>query len=64
MKKEVNMLRIKSNKSEQGSIDNTEEKNKTTMQSDGRIITDPLGSWTGTPVGDIFEPPVQDVDDL
>ena len=33
-------------------------------EPDGRIITDPFGSWTGTPVDDIFDTPVQDVDDL
>ena len=36
---------------------------KPTMHIDGRINTDPLGSWTGVPV-DIFDTPVQDVDDL
>ena len=28
------------------------------------IITDPLGSWTGVPVDDPYEKPVQDADDL
>ena len=37
---------------------------ESTMQSDGRIIVDPLGSWTGVPDDDIFDTPVQDVDDL
>ena len=31
--------------------------------SDG-IITDPLGSWTGVPVDDPYEKPIQDADDL
>ena len=34
------------------------------MQSDGRIIVDPFGSWTGVPTDDIFDTPIQDVDDL
>ena len=37
---------------------------KLTMQSDGRIIVDPFGSWTGVPVDDYYEKPIQDVDDL
>ena len=28
------------------------------------IITDPFGSWTGVPVDDPYEKPVQDADDL
>jgi hypothetical protein len=31
--------------------------------SDPKIISDPLGSYTGRPI-DIFEVPVQDADDL
>ena len=37
---------------------------ESTMQSDGRIIVDPFGSWTGVSTDDIFDTPVQDVDDL
>ena len=37
---------------------------ESTMQSDGRIIVDPFGSWTGVPIDDILDTPVQDVDDL
>ncbi len=33
------------------------------MQSDGRIVVDPDGSWTGIPLNE-DEVPVQDVDDL
>lgn len=33
-------------------------------ESDGRIITDPLGSWTGVPTDSPFDTPIQDVDDL
>ena len=32
--------------------------------TDGDIVTDPLGSWTGVPVDDPYEKPVQDADDL
>ena len=49
---------------EQG-IDNAiPEPHFTRMQPDGRIVTDPFGSWTGTPLYDGDDVPVQDVDDL
>ena len=32
-------------------------------ESDGRIITDPLGSWTGIPLNP-YDTPIQDADDL
>ena len=51
-------------KSEQGSEDIIPEPHFTHMQPDGRIITDPFGSWTGTPTYDSLDIPVQDVDDL
>lgn len=35
----------------------------TSDAADG-IITDPLGSWTGVPVDDPYEKPIQDADDL
>ena len=28
------------------------------------IVTDPFGSWTGVPVDDPYEKPIQDADDL
>ena len=35
------------------------------MSEDGKIITDPNGSYTGVPIGwEHGEQPVQDVDDL
>ena len=34
------------------------------MEIESRIITDPLGSWTGVPVDDYFDKPIQDADDL
>ena len=39
-------------------------RHRTKLQVDGRIITDPLGSWTGTPTDDIYDLPSQDADDL
>lgn len=32
--------------------------------SESEIITDPLGSWTGVPVYDPKDRPIQDADDL
>lgn len=32
-------------------------------RSDARIVTDPLGSWTGVPE-DPYDKPIQDADDL
>jgi len=34
------------------------------MKSDGRIITDPDGMYTGVPLDDENSKPVQDADDL
>ena len=34
------------------------------MQTDCQIITDPFGSWTGVPIDNVFDIPIQDVDDL
>ena len=34
------------------------------LPKEERIITDPLGSWTGTPTDNVLDTPVQDVDDL
>ena len=34
------------------------------VQSYDNIIVDPFGSWTGIPIYDPHELPVQDVDDL
>ena len=31
---------------------------------DCEIVTDPLGSWTGVPVDDPYDRPIQDADDL
>ena len=34
------------------------------LQEYGNIVVDPVGSWTGVPVDDPLDTPVQDVDDL
>ena len=33
-------------------------------EKESRIISDPLGSWTGVPMDDVHDKPVQDADDL
>ena len=64
MKREVNMRKAYEDPSKKAIEEGMDQRNRTKLQSDGRIITDPLGSWTGTPTDDIFDMPVQDVDDL
>ena len=34
------------------------------LPEEERIITDPLGSWTGVSVDDVLDMPIQDADDL
>ena len=60
MKNDTNKRNIEKANKEKG-IPNLCE---STFQSEGSIIVDPLGSWTGVPTDDIFDTPVQDVDDL
>ena len=64
MKKEINMRKKPIDKAEKGIKEGIAALHKVNMQADGRIITDPLGSWTGVPTDDVFDTPVQDVDDL
>ena len=56
MKREINMIK----NSYSSEISRTKPAH---MQSDGRIVVDPDGSWTGVPL-DEGEEPIQDVDDL
>ena len=49
---------------EKSEIKNTVHHPEVKHEADGRIITDPLGSWTGVPADNAFDMPVQDVDDL
>ena len=66
MKREVNMRTpIESTKGKSSGS----KKAPTTIidpqkEKESRIITDPLGSWTGVPEDDYFDKPIQDVDDL
>ena len=59
MKREINMRRAPlSDKGKRINI-------PADMSEDGKIITDPNGSYTGVPIGwEHGEQPVQDVDDL
>ena len=41
----------------------TNKTNETAKQG-SKIITDPMGSWTGVPDDPFFGQPIQDVDDL
>ena len=59
MKKDNDKLELPNDAIEEGIPDIL----KPTMDIDCRISTDPFGSWTGVPI-DIFDTPVQDVDDL
>ena len=56
-------------KGENKELEITENLNKMRIpyknnQAEKGISTDPFGSWTGVPVYDIYDEPVQDVDDL
>ncbi len=58
MKREVNMRHIPNKK-------NAPLSEPSDMKEQGSIITDPNGSYTGVPLdGDVYDRPVQDVDDL
>ena len=59
MKREVNMIyNGYKNEKKQG----TDLQKK--RGEEERINTDPFGSWTGVPTDDVYEKPIQDVDDL
>lgn len=64
MKREVNMRMNHSDKAEKRTVKDITNLSISHMQDDDKIITDPLGSWTGVPTDDALDPPVQDVDDL
>ena len=65
MKKETNSQKNKKSKSEQGRvIDRTKYPPTDYLPREERIITDPLGSWTGVSVDDVLDKPIQDADDL
>ena len=52
------------NSIKKGQYDKLSARPEVKSEADGRIITDPLGSWTGVAHDDIYDTPVQDVDDL
>lgn len=64
MEKERNQATKKDVETRKGSVDRTKYPPTDYLPVEEKIITDPLGSWTGTPVPDRHEKPVQDVDDL
>ena len=64
MKKEENERKNAKNNKEQGSIGAINTSDKYQNGKKNEIITDPFGSWTGTPTDGKYEKPVQDVDDL
>ena len=43
---------------------NSLKKKKQLKEQNSEIITDPLGSWTGVPIDDPYDKPIQDADDL
>ena len=57
---------MKNTKKNQQKNDNGEKWIDTCVKNEitDNIVTDPLGSWTGVPVDDPYEKPVQDADDL
>ena len=65
MKNEANIeKKLYKNLIEKSEIKNTVHHPEVKHEADGRIITDPFGSWTGVPADNAFDMPVQDVDDL
>ena len=64
MKNDATNKKNQKNLSEQRSVDRTKYPPTDYLPREERIITDPLGSWTGTPVDDIYDKPIQDADDL
>ena len=59
MKREINMRKV----TEKHNFESNME-NKSIMSTEGRINTDPFGSYTGFPTENPNERPVQDADDL
>ena len=64
MKNEGNSPRKTKNPKEQGRVDRTKYPPTDYLPEEERIITDPLGSYTGMPVDNFFDKPIQDADDL
>ena len=64
MKKDVNSVKKQTKGTEQRRDDRTKYPPTDYLPKEERIITDPLGMWTGVPVDDVFDKPIQDADDL
>ena len=64
MRKEADFSLKQERNPEKGRVDRTKYPPTDYLPEEERIITDPLGSWTGVPVDDKLDTPVQDVDDL
>ena len=64
MKREVNMRKQPCKKEEQGISKKNIFFDAISTEDEDRIITDPFGSWTGISRDNIYEKPIQDVDDL
>lgn len=64
MDKKLNSIPKHDIKGEQGTVTDNIHLDVVKMQTDGKIIVDPFGSWTGVPLDDPLETPIQDVDDL
>ena len=64
MKKDTNRSKNPKNPKEQGRVDRTKYPPTDYLPKEEKIITDPLGSWTGVPVDNFFDQPIQDADDL
>jgi hypothetical protein len=62
--KERNTTVDQAKEKEQRSVDRTKYPPTDYLPIQERIITDPLGSWTGVPVDNKLDTPVQDADDL
>ena len=64
MEKKANIIPTDEVIAEQGRMTDHTHIDTLKMQTDGRIIVDPFGSWTGVPLDNKYDTPVQDVDDL
>ena len=64
MKKDVKSAKNQKSEAQQSRGDRTKFPPTDYLPKEERIITDPLGSWTGIPVDNAYDKPVQDADDL
>lgn len=64
MESKQNTTNKKQNNTKGDGIKNAAQKKAPKHIEKQGIVTDPFGSWTGVPYDDIYDTPVQDVDDL